>query len=127
MPQMLIFGLGYAAKVLADRLRTEGWTICATGRDGDLDFADRAAVESAIAGASHVLSSIPPDPAGGDPVIEAYGENLPGKWLGYLSSTGVYGDTGGSWVDESAAIGGGRRTARSDADAAWQAAGALVF
>ena len=124
---MLIFGLGYTAKVLAARLRADGWTIRATGREGDLDFADRAAVESALGGASHVLSSVPPDPAGGDPVLEAYGAALGRKWLGYLSSTGVYGDTGGAWVDETAAIGLGRRTARSEADLAWQAAGAHVF
>ena len=124
---MLIFGLGYSAKVLAARLRADGWTIRATGRDGDLDFTDRAGVESALADAGHVLSSVPPDPAGCDPVLAAYGEALGGKWLGYLSSTGVYGDTGGAWVDETAPIGTGRRTARSDADRAWQAAGAHVF
>ena len=124
---MLIFGLGYTAKVLAVRLRGDGWTVRATGRDGDLDFADRAAVESALGGASHVLSSVPPAAASGDPVLAAYGEELGGKWLGYLSSTGVYGDTGGAWVDEAARIGLGRRTARSEADLAWQAKGAHVF
>ena len=133
---MLIFGLGYTAKVLAERLRGAGWTVRATGRDGDLDFADRAGVESALAGASHVLSSVPPDskradPTGGDPVLAAYGAALGGQWLGYLSSTGVYGDTGGAWVDETAPLvgfgGTGRRTARSEADLAWQAAGACVF
>ncbi len=133
---MLIFGLGYTAKVLAARLRADGWTICATGRDGDLDFADRATVESALAGSSHVLSSVPPDSkrtdsAGGDPVLEAYGQSMDGKWIGYLSSTGVYGDTGGAWVDESAELvgfgGAGRRSARADADLAWQKLGALVF
>ena len=127
MPQMLIFGLGYTAKVLAARLCGEGWTIRATGRDGDLDFADREAVESALSESSHVLSSVPPDPAGGDPVLGAYGAALGSKWIGYLSSSGVYGDTGGAWVDETAPIGTGRRAARSDADLAWQAAGAHVF
>ena len=129
--QMLIFGLGYTAKVLAERLRGAGWTVRATGRDGDLDFADRASVESALAGASHVLSSGPPDSTGGDPVLDRYGAELDGQWLGYLSSTGVYGDTGGAWVDETAPLvgfgGTGRRTARSEADLAWQAAGACVF
>ena len=125
---MLIFGLGYTAKALAARLRADGWSVRATGRDGDLAFADAAAVESALAGASHVLSSVPPDStAGGDPVLAAYGAGLAGKWLGYLSSTGVYGDTGGAWVDESAPIGGGRRTARAEADLAWQQQGARVF
>ena len=136
MSQMLIFGLGYTAKVLAARLRGAGWTICATGRDGDLDFGDSAAVESALAGSSHVLSSVPPDSksadsGAGDPVLDAYGQSLDGKWIGYLSSTGVYGDTGGAWVDETAPLvgfgGTGRRTARADADLAWQKAGAHVF
>ena len=131
MAHILIFGLGYTAKVLAERLRADGWTIRATGRDGDLGFTDRAAVESALAGASHVLSSVPPDPAGRDPVLDAYRGTLTGKWVGYLSSTGVYGDTGGAWVDESAPLAGfggsGRRTARAEADRAWQAVGAHVF
>ena len=43
------------------------------------------------------------------------------QWVGYLSSTGVYGDTGGAWVDETAPIGRGRRSARAVADLAWQA------
>jgi len=54
-------------------------------------------------------------------VLDRYGAALAGKRLGYLSSTGVYGDTGGAWVDESAPVGGGRRSARVTADAAWQA------
>ena len=122
-PQMLIFGLGYSAGVLAARLQRLGWTVRATGRDGDLDFADRAAVEAALAESTHVLSSIPPAPAQGDPVLAAYGKALGncGAWIGYLSSTGVYGDTGGAWVDESAPVGHGRRTARAEADLAWQA------
>lgn len=85
----------------------------------------------ALEQSSHVLSSVPPATAGDDPVLEAYGAVLGAKWLGYLSSTGVYGDTGGAWVDESAELvgfgGTGRRTARADADRAWQAAGARVF
>jgi len=60
-------------------------------------------------------------------VLARYGDGLARKWLGYLSSTGVYGDTRGAWVDESAPTGGGRRTARSEADAAWLARGARVF
>jgi nucleoside-diphosphate-sugar epimerase len=60
-------------------------------------------------------------------VLATYGDALAGKWLGYLSSTGVYGDTGGAWVDESAPTGGGRRTARSQCDSAWLDLGACVF
>ena len=107
MPKMLIFGLGYAAKVLAESLRGQGWSSRGTGRDGDLDFADRDSVGGALAQANHVLSSVPPDADGHDPVLAAYGNALSGKWLGYLSSTGVYGDSGGAWVDETAPIGGG--------------------
>jgi len=117
---MLIFGLGYSAGVLAARLRRLGWAVYATGRDGDLDFADRAAVEAALAGASHVLSSVPPVPAEGDPVLAAYREALEncGAWVGYLSSTGVYGDTGGAWsmklpqLDKAGAPRGPKRTLR---------------
>ena len=79
----------------------------------------------ALAQATHVLSSVPPV-ADGDPVLNAYGDALRGPWLGYLSSTGVYGDVGGAWVDESATV-AGRRRSRNDADAAWLACGARVF
>ncbi|WP_225206983.1 Rossmann-fold NAD(P)-binding domain-containing protein [Novosphingobium huizhouense] len=129
MQNMLIFGMGYTAAALAARLRAQGWRVTGTGRNGDLDFADAEAVEAALAQASHVLSSVPPDRAGGDPVLDAYGAALrrwPGRWIGYLSSTGVYGDVGGAWVDEAAPIGGGRRTARVEADRAWQALGPRV-
>ena len=91
-------------------------------------FADEDAVREGLAGASHVLSSVPPDrETGGDPVLDRYGDALAGQWLGYLSSTGVYGDTGGAWVDESTPTGGGRRSARADCDAAWMERGARVF
>jgi len=120
--RLLIFGLGYAASAVAARL--EGWQVDATGSAGNLDFADRDGVEAAIDAATHILSSVPPGE--NDPVLAAYGDHLGGKWLGYLSSTGVYGDTGGAWVDESAPI-RGRREARNSADAGWLALGARVF
>lgn len=50
-----------------------------------------------------------------------------GKWLGYLSSTGVYGDVEGAWVDETTPTGTGRRTARAECDARWLDLGARVF
>ena len=79
----------------------------------------------ALAAATHILSSAPPD-AAGDPVLARYGHVLAGKHLAYLSSTGVYGDTGGAWVDETAAP-GGRRPERTKADQAWLQLGARVF
>jgi nucleoside-diphosphate-sugar epimerase len=114
MPRIFIFGLGYTAKRIAAALVPQGWEVIATGSDGALSFGDSGNVRLALADSSHVLSSVP------------------GKWLGYLSSTGVYGDTGGAWIDESAhsvGFGGGqgRRTARAEADAQWLALGARVF
>ena len=128
MTHLFIFGLGYTAKRIADCAKTAGWHVSATGSDGDVDFADEGAVAAALAGASHVLSSVPPSREnGGDPVLDRYGDALNGRWLGYLSSTGVYGDTDGGWVDESAPIGTGRRTARAVCDARWLARGAMSF
>ena len=98
------------------------------GRPGTIAFGDRAAVTAAIVGADYILSSVPPD-GDKDPVLAAYAPELAGAeaWLGYLSSTGVYGDAGGAWVDEGAPIGGGRRGARAAADRAWLTTGARVF
>jgi len=125
MSHMLIFGLGYTARRLADRLRTDGWHVTATRREGAPDaipFDDADAVRRAIASATHILSSVPPV-AGGDPVLDRYGTPIAAagaRWTGYLSSTGVYGDTGGAWVDETAPVGGGRRSDRVAADLGWQ-------
>jgi nucleoside-diphosphate-sugar epimerase len=124
---MFIFGLGYTASRIAQALEARGWEVVSTGRDGTLSFDDEGSVRMALADSGHVLSSVPPGGEGLDPVLDAYGDALVGKWLGYLSSTGVYGDTGGAWVDESAPTGKGRRTARAECDAEWLALGARVF
>lgn len=126
MPRIFIFGLGYSASYIAAALTALGWEVISTGRDGTLSFDDSGSVRLALADASHVLSSVPPV-ADGDPVLERYGDLLASRWLGYLSSTGVYGDAGGAWVDESAPIGAGRRVTRAEADAAWLARGARAF
>lgn len=124
---LLIFGLGYTASRIGEALERRGWRVQATtrdGRDGTIAFDDAAEVEHAIGHATHILSSIPSD--GDDPVLAAYADRLEDRWLGYLSSTGVYGDAGGAWVDEVSPI-TGRRPARNAADAAWLAIGARVF
>jgi nucleoside-diphosphate-sugar epimerase len=127
MTALLVLGLGYTTTRIASGLRGRGWQVTATRRaagSGAIAFDDEDAVRAAIASATHILSSVPPDGEGRDPVLDRYGALLaaaPARWLGYLSSTGVYGDTGGAWVDESAAIGTGRRSARAEADRAWQA------
>ncbi|MCA3256140.1 MAG: SDR family NAD(P)-dependent oxidoreductase [Alphaproteobacteria bacterium] len=130
MSRLLIFGLGYTASRLATRLTAEGWMVAGTRRSGVLTVGSDA-VAAEIAAATHILSSVPPE-AGADPVLAAHGAAIAasGAWLGYLSSTGVYGDTRGGWVDETAPVGGGRRDARTQADLAWQAlrpAGVHVF
>lgn len=136
MPRLFIFGLGYTAGHIARRIAYQQeaphqWEVVSTGSAGTLSFDDEGTVRMALADADHVLSSVPPGrEARGealDPVLERYGDALKGKSLSYLSSTGVYGDTGGAWVDESAPVGTGRRTARSEADAAWLALGARVW
>lgn len=124
MSLMLIFGMGYAANQLAERLNARGWDAIGTSRtpnENQIAFADEAAVLRAIAEASHIISTVPPS-EGRCPVLEKYGAALaltPLQWIGYLSSTGVYGDAGGAWVDESAPI-RGRRPDRNAADLAWQ-------
>lgn len=123
---MLIFGMGYTGARLAQQLRGQGWHVSGTRQTVAPDilaFDDEAAVLAALSQATHILSSVPPAREGGDPVLMRYGEALasaPAQWIGYLSSTGVYGDTQGAWVDESAAIGAGRRSARAAADLGWQ-------
>ncbi len=121
--RLFCFGLGYSALVLANRLRRRGWTIAGTcrsetkraalARDGieahlfarDHPLADPGA---ALAGTTPLLSSVSPD-AAGDPVIDAHGGDIAAlgrslAWSGYLSTTGVYGDRAGGWVDEAAAL-----------------------
>ena len=115
---LFCFGLGYSAMALIARLRDDGWRIAGTCRspekqarlaaegidallfDRDRPLDDAAA---ALAGVSHILSSVPPD-ADGDPVIDHHGRDLAAldnvAWAGYLSTTGVYGDRGGDWVTE---------------------------
>ncbi|MFB0611799.1 SDR family NAD(P)-dependent oxidoreductase [Aurantiacibacter poecillastricola] len=128
MAHLFIFGLGYTAKRIAALAKSAGWQVSSTGSDGDVEFADRDSVLARLREASHVLSSVPPDRDSGlDPVLDSYGRGFPPAWYGYLSSTGVYGDAGGAWVDESSPMGTGRRTARSEADALWLQLGARVF
>lgn len=126
MGKMFIFGLGYTASRVARALESRGWAVSGTGRGGAIAFDDEAAVRAALADATHVLSSVPPADED-DPVLARYADALGDRWVGYLSSTGVYGDTGGAWADESAPIGAGRRVARAMADVAWLARGARVF
>lgn len=123
--------MGYTAGRLATRLRLAGWQVTGIRRqaaDDCIAFDDTTSVRAAITSASHILSSVPPLPEGGDPVLLQYGADIAANancWIGYLSATGVYGDTKGAWVDESAPVGTGRRTTRADADKEWQRLGSI--
>lgn len=141
---LFIFGYGFSAGALADRLRAAGSRISATcrteekrarlraaGIDAHLFDADRpldAEGLSALGGATHLLSSVPPG-EDGDPVLNAHEADIraaaPFRWIGYLSTTGVYGDRDGGWVDEDSALAptGSRGQRRVDAEAAWFALG----
>ena len=126
MAYLLILGMGYTASRLAARLRGDGWQVTGVRRSADVDslaFDDDNAVRAAIARATYILSSVPPE-GDADPVLARYGDAIaaaPAIWTGYLSSTGVYGDAAGAWVDEASPVGQGRRTARAAADMAWGA------
>ncbi|MGD9512420.1 MAG: SDR family oxidoreductase [Geminicoccaceae bacterium] len=130
---LLCFGLGYTAKHLANRLAARGWEIRGTTRDPDGSagwpvFAfdrDRPLPPEALAGVSHVLTSIPPDELG-DPVLDRHAADLRGvAWLGWLGTTAVYGDRQGGWVDEDSPIEPtlARADRRARAEAAWLASG----
>lgn len=126
MARLFIFGLGYTAARIAESMEARGWRVDATGSSGNVAFADEDAVRRAVRESDQVLSSVPPAD-GSDPVLDRYGGDLDGLRLAYLSSTGVYGDAAGAWVDEASPTGGGRRSARAECDARWLALGARAF
>ncbi len=138
-PRLFCFGLGYSALALADKLKGDGWRIAGTCRGADTAAAlaaqdidaypferDRplADPEAALAGTTHLLASIPPD-GSGDPVVDRHGDAIGAltglAWAGYLSTTGVYGDHGGGWVDEETPLtpSGPRGERRLAAERAW--------
>jgi nucleoside-diphosphate-sugar epimerase len=138
---LFCFGLGYTALALAEPLRAEGWRIAGTCRTNEQQAAlaargitahvferDRPLADPAtlFAGVTHILSSVPPD-AAGDPVLDVHGADLARlsglAWAGYLSTTGVYGDRAGGWVDEASALEptGARGRRRLAAERGWLA------
>ena len=118
---------------LAGTCRTRGGcaALADAGVDATLFSRDDPLADAAgcLAGASHVLMSIPPDEEG-DAALDCHGADIAAvrgvEWIGYLSTTGVYGDTGGAWVDEGAAPAptGMRGRRRLAAEKAWLAFGA---
>ena len=117
-PRLFCFGLGYTAEAMARHVLAQGWRVAGTTRSPDKaarlgalgietfifnhgqSLSDPAA---ALAGTTHLLISVPPD-AEGDPVADRYGTQIGAipdlAWAGYLSTSGVYGNRDGGWVDE---------------------------
>ena len=116
MNTLLSHGHGYSASALAARLIPLGWTVIGTCRDPSRAEGLRAAgveplmwpadLAPALARATHILASAAPD-AAGDPFLQAAGDALRAAnpaWVGYLSTTAVYGDHQGGWVDETTPV-----------------------
>lgn len=138
--RLFCFGFGYCAEALAVSLKGPACRVAGTVRgkdklaalaksgvdgfvfDGSMPFGD---ADKALHGVTHILMSAPPD-AVGDPVLRHHRDDivaaLPSlRWLGYLSTTAVYGDHGGGWVDEETALAptSDRARRRVDAERAW--------
>ena len=135
---LLCFGIGYSARALSRLLLSaSGWKVIGTTRSPEkADSANQHRIDTiiwpggdlvpAIENATHLLMSVAPGDRG-DPVIEALGDEIMAsslkiKWAGYLSTTAVYGDRGGQWVDEASppapTTERGRR--RIEAECAWK-------
>ena len=118
--KLVIFGLGYSAGFFARAALAKGWEVTGTVRSaekaGELSrqglhtlvfggFAVSTPLAKLVAEADAVLVSAQPD-ENGDPVLGALAEKLAAaenlRWIGYLSTIGVYGDHGGAWIDETA-------------------------
>ncbi|WP_444453867.1 SDR family oxidoreductase [Rhodobacter capsulatus] len=137
MKTLLSIGHGYSARALARLLLPDGWRIIATTRSAaKTEMLRSEGVEPMVwtggplplAEATHLLTSVAPD-GSGDPVLAAQKEALFAaqhlRWVGYLSTVGVYGDHGGGWVDEDTPLTPSttRGVQRVAAEAGWQALG----
>lgn len=117
--RLFCFGLGFSALALARALKPQGFALAGTCRseakaeslraEGIEAFVygpDHALDKAALSGVTHLLLSVPPDERG-DPVALAFETELKSlalDWVGYLSTTGVYGDRDGDWVDEASPL-----------------------
>ena len=139
---LFCFGLGYCADYLSAKLIKQGWQVSATCRNSEkaavleasgirsVLLSGKKVTVSDLGKADHILISVPPEQDGSDPVINFAEAALAAlqdqiKWVGYLSTTGVYGDHQGAWIDEETPAGllnerGQRRVA---AEAQWAATG----
>lgn len=137
-PTLLSFGHGYSARALTPKLLANGWRVIGTTRSAEkADALTASGIEaliwpgndltSTLDAATHVLISAGPD-ADGDPVLRTLGDAIARRaeqfeWVGYLSTTGVYGDHDGGWVDEDTALTPSTRRGqwRQQAEESWRA------
>ncbi|MGY2048846.1 SDR family oxidoreductase [Methylobacterium sp. JK268] len=132
---LFVFGLGYTARHFVARERARFATVTATLQAARPDlpagvtlrlFSPEAAdpaIAADLARADAILVSVPPQD--GDPVLRAYADAIaagPARWIGYLSTIGVYGDQGGAWIDEDTPVAPthGRTRDRVAVEAAWR-------
>ena len=132
--QLFCCGLGFSSQALAKRLLPHGWDVAGTIR-GEQDeistenisvypFEGSPKISEAISRATHLLVTIPPQPSG-DVVLENFSEQISKarnlRWIGYISSTGVYGDAKGEWVDETSPLlaSTDRNLQRIEVESAW--------
>ncbi len=134
---LFIFGLGFAAQAVARAAIAQGFAVAGTCRSQEkCDLLKASGIEAylfnaipkdILAGATHILSSIPPQENIGDVVIP----HLPSGdiWLGYFSTTGVYGDYNGEWVDEQSEPrpNNERLKRRLEAEEQWKNRGGHIF
>jgi nucleoside-diphosphate-sugar epimerase len=138
--KLFCFGFGYTAGFLAERLLACGWAVAGTTTSvKKRDFLKKNGIEAylfdrthpiadpakAFKDVTHILLSIPPN-NDGDPVFNALGADIAAlttlEWVGYLSTTAVYGDQDGNWVDEKTppAPSSRRGSSRLKAEEQWQ-------
>jgi nucleoside-diphosphate-sugar epimerase len=141
---LFVFGLGFSGRTIAERRMAYGDRVTGTVRTQDKARALAAAglsarifgpdggdsaIDADLAISDALLVSVPPG-TGGDPVLATYARQIADapkpRWIGYLSTIGVYGDHQGAWVDEQtpAAPTNARSRERAEAEQAWLAFGA---
>ncbi|MGE4611005.1 MAG: SDR family oxidoreductase [Paracoccaceae bacterium] len=136
MNTLMVFGYGYTATIVGAQLRDKGWRVIGTTRDPvkaaemqtegiEAIIWPDANVTAAINAATHILICTAPD-KNGDPVLAAFQSEIEAQaaaiqWFGYLSTTAVYGDRGGGWVDETSDLNPAtaRGNLRVQAESAW--------
>ncbi|WIY26906.1 SDR family oxidoreductase [Parasedimentitalea psychrophila] len=126
---LLCLGYGYSARALARQLPADGWRVIGTSREAaaedGIEMLTWPGDELSLDGVTHILSSIAPN-ADGDLVLDSLRDKIAAakdlEWVGYLSTTVVYGDHDGGWVDETTPItpAANRGKWRAQAEADWQ-------